>query len=60
MSETEDNSPEPPARPAPPPFRHNRELIGYIEKGQKPVRPAPASEKASSILRFLKRRWCLE
>lgn len=26
-------------RPEPPPFRPNRALIGYIEEGQKPVRP---------------------
>jgi hypothetical protein len=31
-------NPEPPAeaRPAPPPYRPNMELIGYIEKGQQP------------------------
>jgi hypothetical protein len=34
------------SRPEPPPFRPNKELIGYIEKGQKPpVRPTPLSEK---------------
>jgi hypothetical protein len=34
------------SRPEPPPFRPNKELIGYIEKGQKPpVRPGPQSEK---------------
>lgn len=44
--ESNGNSPEPPARPAPPPFRPNRELIGYIERGQRPrARPAPPSEK---------------
>lgn len=26
----------PASRPAPPPFRPNKELIGYIEEGQKP------------------------
>jgi hypothetical protein len=34
------------SRPEPPPFRPNKDLIGYIEKGQKPpVQPAPPSEK---------------
>ncbi len=34
------------SRPEPPPFRPNKDLIGYIEKGQKPpARPAPPSEK---------------
>jgi hypothetical protein len=34
------------SRPEPPPFRPNNDLIGYIEKGQKPpVRPAPPSEE---------------
>ena len=34
------------SRPEPPPFRPNKDLIGYIEKGQKPpVRPSPPSEK---------------
>lgn len=34
------------SRPEPPPFRPNKDLIGYIEKGQRrPVRPAPPSEK---------------
>ena len=34
------------SRPEPPPFRPNKDLIGYIEKGQKPpVRPASPSEK---------------
>ena len=34
------------SRPDPPPFRPNKDLIGYIEKGQKPpVRSAPLSEK---------------
>ncbi len=32
--------------PRPPPFRPNMDLIGNIEKGQKPpVRPASPSEK---------------
>jgi hypothetical protein len=26
----------PSERPAPPPYRPNKELIGYIERGQKP------------------------
>jgi len=43
------SAPAPPpaeSRPEPPPFRPNKDLIGYIEKGQKPpVRPAPPSEK---------------
>lgn len=26
-------------RPEPPPFRPNRDLIGYMEKSQKPARP---------------------
>ncbi len=34
------------SRPEPPPFRPNKDLIGYIEKGQKPpARPEPDSEK---------------
>jgi hypothetical protein len=38
---------EPAPRPAPPPFRPNKDLIGYIEKGQRPpTRPtSPPSEK---------------
>lgn len=45
-SQPNGSSPSPPRRPAPPPFRPNKELIGYIEKGQKPpVRPAPPAEK---------------
>ncbi len=43
------SAPAPPSaksRPEPPPFRPNKDLIGYFEKGQKPpVRPAPPSEK---------------
>ncbi len=43
------SAPAPPptrSRPEPPPFRPNKDLIGYIEKGQKPpARPAPPSEK---------------
>jgi hypothetical protein len=37
----------PTTRPAPPPYRPNKDLIGYIEKGQKPpIRPTtPSSEK---------------
>ncbi len=32
-------------RPEPPPFRPNKELIGYIERGQKPpARPAASSK----------------
>ncbi len=34
------------SRPEPPPFRPNKDLIGYVEKGQKPpVRRASPSEK---------------
>lgn len=42
---------DPPAEPSsqypsPPPFRPDTDLIGYIEKGQKPVPPAaPPNEK---------------
>jgi hypothetical protein len=33
-------------RPAPPPYRPNRYLIGYIEQGQQPVsRPARPPEE---------------
>jgi hypothetical protein len=32
------------SRPEPPPFRPDKELIGYIEKGQKP--PAPPKRPA--------------
>jgi len=40
---TPQSTPAPPpakSRPAPPPFRPNKDLIGYIEKGQKPPRSA--------------------
>jgi hypothetical protein len=44
-SPSSDGAPQP-SRPAPPPFRPNKELIGYIEKGQKPpVRPERPTEK---------------
>jgi hypothetical protein len=34
------------SRPEPPPFRPNKDLIGYIEQGQKPpVRPASSSQE---------------
>jgi hypothetical protein len=34
-----------PTRPAPPPYRPNKDLIGYIEKGLKPpTRPVPPTE----------------
>jgi hypothetical protein len=34
------------SRPEPPPFRPNKDLIGYIEKGQKPAtRPGRGSEE---------------
>lgn len=40
------NGSAPPNRPAPPPFRPNKELIGYIEKGQKPpTQPESPKEK---------------
>ncbi len=50
-AQTPENTPPPtpsdPAhQPPPPPYQPDRELIGYIEKGQKPEVPAPApSEK---------------
>ncbi len=28
-------------RPAPPPFQPDKDLIGYVEKGQKPPAPQP-------------------
>lgn len=34
-----------PPRPAPPPFRPNKELIGYIERGQKPQMQDPKTRK---------------
>jgi hypothetical protein len=44
--ESQANGSTPPSRPAPPPFRPNKELIGYIEKGQKPpVRPEPSEKR---------------
>lgn len=40
------NGSSPSGRPTPPPFRPNKELIGYIEKGQKPpARPEPSNER---------------
>jgi hypothetical protein len=48
-SDQDQTSPEPAApRPEPPPFNPDFELIGYIERGQKPVtdeRPAEAMEE---------------
>lgn len=35
-SESTPTQNEPPARPAPPPYRPNEDLIGYIERGQTP------------------------
>jgi hypothetical protein len=37
---------QPTPRPAPPPYRPNKDLIGYIERGQQPPtrRTPPASE----------------
>ncbi len=33
-------------RPEPPPFRPNKDLIGYIEKGQRPPKsPEPPGQK---------------
>lgn len=46
------NGSSPPARPAPPPYRPNKELIGYIEKGQKPLaRPDTPREKREASAR---------
>jgi hypothetical protein len=43
------SAPEPaaePDQPPPPPYRPDKDLIGYIEKGQRPPAPAaPPSEK---------------
>ena len=36
----------PERRPDPPPYRPDKDLIGYVEKGQKPpAPPPPATEK---------------
>lgn len=43
-----DTAPSPttePTRPAPPPFRPDNDLIGYVEKGQRPA--SPPSETGS-------------
>jgi hypothetical protein len=37
---------EPVSRPEPPPYRPDKDLIGYIEKGQKPPAPPARPSKA--------------
>jgi hypothetical protein len=36
---TVEPAPEPASRPEPPPYRPDMDLIGYLEKGQKPHSP---------------------
>ena len=49
--ETQDSPPttsEDVERPKPPPFKVDYDLISYIEKGQKPIRP-PSKETGKNL-----------
>jgi hypothetical protein len=41
-----------PARPAPPPFSPDKQLIGYIEQGQKPADPGPIAVGRTNTVHY--------